>query len=109
MDLEKEVNRILTDPQSMQTIMQLAQSLGAPSGDTTEQDAAESPPIPTGKLLHILQTVQQAGQRDPQQQALLEALRPYVTAAHCQRLDRAMQMAQLSKLAGFALQDDAHT
>ena len=28
MDLEQQLNRILSDPQSMSTIMQLAQSLG---------------------------------------------------------------------------------
>ena len=38
------------------------------------------------------------------QQALLEALKPFVSPAHQKRLARALQLAQLSKMAGLALQ-----
>ena len=107
MDLEQQLNKILSDPQSMNTIMQIAQSLGAPPGESTAESEAAPPPdlMHSGRILQLLQSVQSAQQRDPQQQALLDALRPYVTPEHCQRLERAMQMAQLSKLAGLTLQD----
>lgn len=103
MDLEEQLNKILSDPESMNTIMQLAQSLGSSIPNT--DGAASLPNLgQAGQLVQILQTLQQAGQQDPQQRALLEALRPFVTSDHCQRLERAMQMAKLSQMAGWALQ-----
>ena len=104
MDLEQQLNRILSDPESMSKIMDLAQSLGTPT--TAGQPPAED--VSHSSILQLLQNVQQAGQQDPAQHALIDALRPYVSQQHCRRLERALQMAQLSKLAGTALQSMEH-
>lgn len=104
MDLEQQLNKVLSDPESMKTIMQLAQSLTASTN--TEPPPQSVPPDlgQAGQLFQLMQTVQQVGQQDPQQKALLDALRPFVSGQHCHRLERAMQMAKLSQLAGLALQ-----
>lgn len=105
MDLEQQLNQILSDPDSINAITQIAQSFQAASQTDRTADSSSQASPQMGQLLHLLQTFQQAGQSDPQQQALLDALRPYVTPSHCQRLERAMQMAQLSRLAGLAITD----
>ena len=100
MDLEQQLNKILSDPESMNTIMQLAQSLG---GGSSEGPAAAG--AGPEQMLGMLQKVQAAGQQDPRLQGLVQALGPFVTEEHCRRLERAVQLSGLAKLSQLALQE----
>ena len=56
-----------------------------------------------GMLLQMMQIFQQMQQTDPRQDALLCALRAYLAPERQRKLDRAMELARLTKLAGLAL------
>lgn len=105
--MEDQINRILSDPQSMAQIQALAQSLGlggAPGAPPPQAPSA----LPFGAMdegfaRSVFSLMQQANRSDSRQEALLCALKPYLKPDRCAKLDRAMQIARLSQLAGLAL------
>ena len=100
-ELEEKLGSILSNPQLMQQIAALAQTVGQP---TAEQAPLEPKPLPTSPLpdpamLQSIAGILQKGNVDSQQQALLRALSPYLSQRRIDKLERAMRAA---KMAGFA-------
>ena len=95
--LEEQLGRILGDPAEMQKIAGLARSLigGAPSG--------EAPPPPAGGLPDLTRLMASGG-GPGREQALLAAMRPYLSQKRRQKLDRAMQLARTLRLARLAME-----
>lgn len=106
-DFESKLNQVLSDPESMQKIFSIAQSLGvgAPSEQAKEETpAVDSPSLPDLSMLSTLGKLMQAqGPNDTRHTELLNALRPFLRPERQQSLDRALRMAKLSHLARFAL------
>ncbi len=105
--MEEQLNRILNDPNTMAQILSMAQSFGM--GQESEPSRPSTPfprdlfSMDEGMLLQMMQIFQQLQQRDPRQDALLCALRAYLAPERQKKLDWAMELAQLTKLAGLAL------
>ncbi len=105
--MEEQLNRVLNDPDTMAQILSMARSFGM--GQEPEPSRPSPPPgrdlfsIDEGMILQMMQIFQQLQQRDPRQDALLCALRAYLAPERQRKLDRAMELAQLTKLAGLAL------
>ncbi len=101
-EMEERLNALLSNPQLMQQIASMAQSMGGESqSQTAEPKEKPAPPLPVldPKLLQsIAQTAGQAGV-DNNQKALLHALGPYLSTYRVHKLERAMRAA---KLAGAA-------
>lgn len=123
-EFDEKLNSILSNPDAMAQIMQLAQSLGGDGGGTQgsappppQQQSAWSPPPPppgggvgdplsalTGgmdpKLLtRLLPLIQElGGQRDSNARNLLYALRPYLRNDRQEKIERALQLARLFHL-----------
>lgn len=101
--IEEKLNSILGNPEMMSQIMNMAQGLGA-----GQQEKADLPPEPQGSLIPgsldpaMLQKIAYAAQNsgiDSQQQALLKALRPYLSQQRLSKLEKAMRAAKLAGLA----------
>ncbi len=96
--MEEKLNSILGNPQMMQQIMSMAQSLGA-------SPPQESPPPPQpafggidpGMLTKIAGMARQSGV-DKNQQNLLHALTPYLCKDRIVKLEKAMRAAKLTGL-----------
>ena len=121
--LEQAVGALLQDPQQMQQIFALAQSLGfspPPSSSPPSSSPQPSPPPPPqpvapgpaqkapdekpGERQDALSALlQKAGKLDRRQENLLNALKPFLKPERREKIDRAMQAARLSRLAGAAL------
>ena len=99
-ELEERLNALISNPQLMQQIASMAQSMSGQShGETQEHKEPAPVPAMDPKLLQTMaQTVSQTA-ADGNQQALLQALSPFVSGYRLQKLERAMQAA---KLAGAA-------
>ena len=82
----------------MKQIMDTVQALGLQPPE--ESFTVPSPEL-TGQVAAVFRQVQA---QDQKQQALIRALLPYLRPGKQRRLERAMQVAKLSHLAGFALQ-----
>ena len=116
-DFAEKLNSILGDQQAMGQIMALAQSLGkqSPSDqeekDTVPEPAEDAPPDLSQLMGNLDPKMVQLGMRlmreyqqdDGQNTALLQALRPYLREERRGRLDKAVQIAKMSRLLRVAL------
>ena len=125
-EFDEKLNSILSNPDAMSQIMQLAQSLGggqAPAEPAPAPPPPPSPAVPPGpatgplpglggdllsslaggmdaKLLtRLLPLIQElGGQRDSNARQLLYALRPSLKAERQEKVERALQLARLFHL-----------
>ena len=111
-DLEEALGNILADPQAMEQILSLASKLGL-EDQTQDQEAGQEdggleqagPAVPPplfgpdqlGQLGQFVSLLREG--TDPQADALLSALRPYLNPARQEKLDRARRLAGLSRAA----------
>ncbi len=97
----------MNDPDSMAQILSLAQSFGLqpPEQAASAPSAPPPPPPDDGFVRAIFGMMQQAQQSDGKQEALLHALKPYLRPERQGNIDRALQIAKISHLAGFALRN----
>lgn len=103
-ELEDKLGAVLNNPQLMQQIMNMAQSLG-------QQNSPPPPPPPQETavpsfdpaMLQKLAGIASAAGADAQQKALLCALGPYLSRDRLNRLEKAMQAARLAKAASAFL------
>ena len=114
-EFDDKLNSILSNPDAMAQILQLAQSLGgdpAPAAPAAPAQAPPPPPPPpqTGGdgasllggaldpqlLSRLLPLVRElGGSRDSNARQLLYALRPYLKPERQEKIERALQLARL--------------
>lgn len=111
-ELQQRIESVLNDPQQMKELLSLARSLGAELPEELQESAAqpetESPQEPMKGLGALMSQplgalLQSAGKLEQKQEALLNALRPFLKPNRREKLDRAIRAARLSQLAGRAL------
>lgn len=111
-ELQQRIESVLNDPQQMKELLALARSLGAELPEELQESAAqpetESPQEPMKGLGALMAQplgalLQSAGKLEQKQEALLNALRPFLKPNRREKLDRAIRAARLSQLAGRAL------
>lgn len=101
--MEDKLSSILGNPEMMQKIMSMAQSLGESS------ESKEAPPKePAGlgfdpSVLQKLSGISRHGSIDKQQQNLLQALRPYLNSERIRRLENAMRAAKMARFVATAM------
>lgn len=103
-DMQKQMNQILDNPEMMQKIMAMAQSMGGSPSPQPEEKEGNIPSFPDIDLATIQRLSGLAGQAniDKNQRSLLKALAPYLSRERIQKLERAMRAAKLANLAsGF--------
>ncbi len=100
-EFEDRLNAVLNDPDSMAQIMKLAQSIGDKSEDS-KPEQSNDPGIDIGSLMSL--AGQLGSTSDSKYSALLCAIKPYLSDERQNRLDRALKISRLSKLAKTALE-----
>ncbi len=103
--MEDKIGSILQNPEMMQKIMAMAQSLNAspaPESPKEQHPASPIPDIDLGMLQKISGLAKQ-GTIDNQQQNLLRALHPYLSSQRIQKLENAMRAARMAKIAASVL------
>lgn len=106
-ELDDKLNSILNNPQMMQQIMSLAQSMNSPEPQPPQSQPPQPPPkggalfdAPIDpSLLSKIAGLMQRSSIDQDQAQLLKALRPFLSGQKLQKLERAMHAA---KMAGIA-------
>ena len=99
-NLAGKLNQILNDPGSLKQIMDMASALGF----SAPQDIPDTPD--PNLTAQVTNAIQHAQEKEQKQQALIHALLLYLRPGRQRRLQRAMQVAQISQLAGAALQSN---
>lgn len=95
-DWEEQLSSILGDPQQMGKIADLARSLmGGEAPETAPGDA-----MPDG-IAALLRSAVSGGNDNTT--ALLEAMKPWLSEKRRAKLDRAMKLSRMAKLAELAM------
>ena len=109
-DITTQMNTILSDPEMMQKIMTIANSLNSQSDE--DSSSPPSTNIPAGNFPEIDPSVIQklagfAGKTniDSNQRSLLKALTPYLSKDRIGRLERAMRAAKLAGIASVMFEN----
>ena len=114
-ELENKMGAILSNPEAMQKIMALAQSLNAGNKENTQESRQSSDNkqpqsnpdgLPAGLDLSMVQKLSGlAGKSniDKNEQTLLRALGPYLSRERIQKLEKAMRAAKMAKIASAFL------
>ena len=105
-NMENKIESILNNPEMMQKIMSMAQSLGASSGPhevPPEQPVSSGFPDMDLGMLQKISGLARQGSIDKQQQNLLQALNPYLSRQRIQKLENAMRAAKMARFAATAL------
>ncbi len=97
-ELESKLGAIMGNPEMMEKIMALAQSMNTPSPEA-KQEAPSKPPEIDLAALQRLSGLAGQGSIDKNQKNLLQALGPYLSRHRLSKLERAMRAA---KMAGVA-------
>lgn len=120
-EFDDKLNSILSNPDAMAQIMQLAQSIGGTDASPVQQSQQTQQPqqaqqaSPAGRsgdllsslaggldsklLLRLMPLIQElGGQRDSNAKQLLYALRPYLKPERQEKVERALQLARLFHL-----------
>ncbi len=103
-DLEKKLNAVLSNPEMMEKVMSLAQSLNstAPEKDHEPKGGESSGfSMPDLSMLQRISSLAKQTGMDPDQRNLLGALRPYLSPSRIGKLERAMRAAKMASMAGI--------
>ena len=111
-DLESKIGTILENPEAMQKIMALAQSLNQnskePSRESSQkpeapkQNQETSGLLPAGLDLSMIQKLSGFARQsgiDKNEQTLLKALGPYLSRERIIKLEKAMRAAKMARMA----------
>ena len=102
-ELEGQIRQVLDDPAQMAQIMGLAQSLMGGGGDAPKEPSP--PPAPDGGLLGKLGSLMRQPEQKGDREALLQAMRPYLSEKRRRKLDRALQITRMAHLAKRAMEE----
>ena len=112
--MEDQLGAILGDPEMMQKIQALAQSMGQsqPPGQSEKPEPAVQP-SPAGpgtgdlEMLKAFTGFARGAEIDKNQRALLKALSPYVSREKIAKLEKAMRSAKLAQQTSGLLESGA--
>jgi len=104
-EMEEKLGAILSNPQMMQQIMALAQSMGQSQPEQKKasppkNDAPSLPELDLGMLQKIGNLTRQSSM-DQNQQTLLRALSPYLSRERVNKLEKAMRAAKMARAASM--------
>lgn len=103
-ELESKLSAILSNPEMMEKVKTLAQSLGGTSSrKEPENNRSEAPALnlPDLSMLQKISSLASQTGIDPDQRNLIGALRPYLSPSRIGKLERAMRAAKMASMAGI--------
>lgn len=110
-ELEDRINSILSSPEEMNRITQLAQSLmGGSAPVPVQPDASEQPDSGMAGMMEKLRGMMGTAQAVPggksDTHALLEAMTPFLGEKRRRKMTRALQLARAAKFAGTMFSEE---
>ena len=109
-ELEERINAVLGDPAQLEKITMMARSLMGGGGESGQSPNTQAPSGILGELgldsdaMGRLSRLINAQNNSPGAgQAMLQAMRPYLSDKRREKVDKALKIARLAKLAGLAM------
>ncbi len=112
-EFEDKLNSLLSDPDQFGKVAEMAKNLmdgglgeklsGMFGGDAPQDGAPkQEPAVPDADMLAGLSRVISAANTGSDKTALLEAMKPYLAEKRRGKVDRAMKIARIARIAGAA-------
>ena len=103
-DMQKQLSAIMGDPEMMQKLSAMAQSLGLGSPPEPTQ-ASQPPPLSDfdPSMLQRISGLVNSSSIDSDQRNLLAALTPYLSHERIRKLEKAMRAAKMATMASAFL------
>ena len=102
-ELEDRISSILGDPAQMEKITQMAKSLMG-GNDSPQNDPDTSlPGIDPAMLGRLSRLMNDSGAQGGSHQALLLAMKPYLSEKRRVKMDKALQLARFARIARIAV------
>jgi hypothetical protein len=102
-ELEEKLNTLMSNPQLMQQIMSMAESMKQSPNPPEPNTSQNSSPDLDMDLIRQLSGMAQTGTIDRNQQGLLKALAPYLSQSRISKLEKAMRAAKMAQFATLLL------
>lgn len=106
-DMEEKIGAILNNPQMMQQIMTLAQTMSQSSQESLPNVNNVGISSPDFSMLTKIGNLAKQSSIDREQQTLLRALNPFLSHDKIAKLERAMQAAKMAGIASTLLNSGA--
>lgn len=114
-EIEDQLGAILGNPKMMADIMSLAQSMGQEESPQVPEKPSGSPPLPSSfgdggmdmAMVKALTSFARSTRIEKEQQALLNALCPFISREKIQKLEKAMRAAKIAQQASGLLESGA--
>ena len=112
-EIEDQLGAILGNPKMMADIMALAQSMGQEESPQAPEKPSGSPPLPSSlgdggmDMAKALTSFTRSTRIEKEQQALLNALCPFISREKIQKLEKAMRAAKIAQQASGLLESGA--
>ena len=104
-ELSSRINSVLGDPEQMEKITRLAQSFMAGAGNNTAPPETEAA-MPEAELLNrIMRLMRTGGEKDKGERAMLEAISPYLSEKRRGKMEKALRIAKLVRMARIAMEE----
>lgn len=95
-DLSQKINQVLSDPEQMSKIMEMAKQFGGSEQSESQPQPAPQPlPIAPEQLQKIISLMNHSGGKE---ESLLKALEPFLSADKAHKMAKAVQAAKMSKI-----------
>ena len=109
-EMEDKLGSILNNPQLMQQIMTMAQSMGDAPKDNSWEPPARNDHFSgiDAATIQRISRLAQSSSIDKRESALLRALGAYLSKERLQKLEKAMRAAKLAKIASSALSQQSN-
>ena len=104
-ELEERLNAVLSDPEQMSRIAQMASKLMgsiAPGGTENATAAPAAPAAPDAAWMGLVSRIVGSMNGNDRKKQLLQGLSPYLAQERRRRLERALRLAAAARLAGAA-------
>lgn len=101
--MEEKLGTILNNPEMMQQIMSLAQSLGNSTQQQQDATLKSDTSGPDPAMIQKLSALAGNNSIDNNQKQLLQALSPYLSKDRVSKLENAMRAARMARLASTFL------
>jgi len=104
-EFEDRINSILSDPEQMNKITNLAKSFmgGESSRQSEGTDIVSQLGIDGATIGRISRLINAGNSGNNEKQALLEAMKPYLSEKRRVKMDKALKLARLAKIAQLAM------
>ena len=105
-ELESRINSVLGDPEQMAKITQLAQSFMAGTGNGSASPKPDADSLPdTDMINRIAHLMSLGGEKERGKKAMLEAISPYLSDKRRGKMEKALRIAKLVRIARLAIEE----